>query len=59
MTLGKLTPEQIQAAKEGRVRECLYNHPVGTRCPICSSWPFAKGGAAQFVSAYLAKHGAQ
>ncbi len=46
----KLTDEQRTAAIEGRVRECPYNHPVGTRCPNCSKWPFKKGGAADFVA---------
>jgi len=36
---------------EGRVTECPYNHPRGTRCPNCSEWPFKKGGAAAFISA--------
>ena len=37
--------------EEGRVTECPYNHPRGTRCPNCSEWPFKKGGAAAFISA--------
>lgn len=29
-------------------RECGYNRPVGTRCPICAKWPYAKGGASAY-----------
>jgi len=47
----KLTEAQREAVIEGRVHECPYNHPVGTRCPNCARWPFKKGGAAEFVSA--------
>ena len=46
-----LTDAQRRAASEGRVTECPYNHPRGTRCPNCSEWPFKKGGAAAFISA--------
>lgn len=46
----KLTKAQRAAVIEGRIRECLYNHPEGTCCPICSGWPFSKGGAADFVT---------
>jgi hypothetical protein len=49
--IAALTPEQLQAASEGRVGECQYNHPIGTRCPNCAGWPFAKGGSAKFISA--------
>ncbi len=48
-----LTEAQRTAVIEGRVRECIYNHPTGTRCPICNDWPFKKGGAAAFVEAVL------
>jgi hypothetical protein len=44
-----LTEAQRTACIEGRVRDCIYNHPIGTKCPVCSDWPFAKGGAAAFV----------
>lgn len=53
-----LTEVQRQAVLEGRVRECPYKHPQGTRCPHCSGWPFKKGGAKAFVSVvrdYLTK----
>ena len=46
-----LSEAQREAAIEGRVAECPYNHPDGTKCPNCSRWPFRKGGAAAFVSA--------
>ena len=46
-----LTDAQRRAASEGRVTECPYNHPRGTRGPNCSEWPFKKGGAAAFISA--------
>lgn len=49
--IAALLPEQLQAASEGRVSECRYNHPAGTHCPNCAAWPFKKGGAAEFVSA--------
>lgn len=48
-----LTDEQRQAVLEGRVHDCPYNHPKGTRCPNCAKWPFKKGGAAEFVAACL------
>ena len=57
------TPEQIaagldqmqrEAVNDGRVTECPYNHPKGTRCPNCAKWPFAKGGAVEFVAAVRA-----
>lgn len=57
------TPEQIaagldqrqrEAVLDGRVTECPYNHPKGTRCPNCAKWPFVKGGAVEFVSAVRA-----
>ncbi len=35
-------------------RECTYHHPVGTRCPICQHWPYAKGGAAEYNEALRA-----
>ena len=46
---GKLTKAQRRVVLDGRVQDCPYNHPVGTRCPNCSEWPFKKGGAAEFV----------
>ena len=45
----KLTKAQREAIAEGRVHDCPYNHPDGTRCPNCASWPFKKGEAAEFV----------
>ena len=45
-----LTEAQRKAVVEGRVQDCPYNHPHGTRCPNCASWPFKKGGAAEFVA---------
>lgn len=50
-----LTKAQREAAVEGRVAECPYNHPVGTRCPNCSSWPFKKGGSGDFIAAVRAE----
>ena len=44
-----LTKAQREAVIDGRVTECPYNHPVGTRCPNCAGWPFRKGGASAFV----------
>lgn len=44
-----LTKAQLQAVQDGRVHDCPYNHPLETRCPNCASWPFKKGGAAEFV----------
>ena len=44
-----LSPAQREAVIEGRVHDCPYNHPVGTRCPNCRDWPFKKGGAEEFV----------
>jgi hypothetical protein len=41
-----LTVAQREAVVEGRVQDCPYNHPKGTRCPNCAEWPFKKGGAA-------------
>jgi hypothetical protein len=46
----KLSPAQRKAILEGRVHDCPYNHPAGTRCPNCSDWPFKKGEAAAFVA---------
>ncbi|CAB4120785.1 hypothetical protein UFOVP5_22 [uncultured Caudovirales phage] len=43
-----LTEAQRKAILGGRVHDCYVNHPVGTRCPNCVSWPFKKGGAAEF-----------
>jgi hypothetical protein len=37
-------------------RECPYVHPVGSRCPNCQTWPYAKGGAAAF-NARSSDHG--
>jgi hypothetical protein len=45
---------QKAAVLEGRVHDCPYNHPAGTRCPNCSAWPFKKGGAAEFVQSVAA-----
>ena len=47
----KLTKAQREAVLEGRVHDCPYNHPRGTRCPNCARWPFKKGGAAEFITA--------
>ena len=47
---GRLNADQKQAVIEGRVHDCPYQHPVGTRCPNCAGWPFKKGGAAAFVA---------
>lgn len=44
-----LSEAQREACLEGRVHDCPYNHPVGTRCPNCARWPFRKGGASAFV----------
>ena len=58
-----LTAAQKVAVIEGRVTECPYNHPTGTKCPNCARWPFKKGGALEFVTAVRAalsqedKHG--
>ena len=49
-----LDQHQREAVLEGRITECPYNHPNGTRCPNCAKWPFAKGGAVEFVSAVRA-----
>lgn len=46
-----LSEDQREAVIEGRVAECPYNHPLGTRCPNCSKWPFKKGCASAFVLA--------
>ena len=46
----RLTKAQREAVMEGRVHDCPYNHPIGTRCPNCSGWPFKKGGAAKFIA---------
>lgn len=45
-----LTKAQREAVREGRVHDCPYNHPDGTRCPNCAGWPFRKGEAANFVT---------
>lgn len=45
-----LSEAQRRAVIEGRVTDCPYNHPTGTKCPNCAQWPFKKGGAAHFVS---------
>ena len=45
-----LTKEQREAVMERRVHDCPYSHPIGTRCPNCSTWPFKKGGAAEFIA---------
>ncbi len=45
-----LSEAQKRAVREGRVTECPYNHPAGTKCPNCALWPFKKGGASEFVS---------
>lgn len=50
-----LSEEQRLAIIEGRVHDCPYNHPVGTKCPNCARWPFKKGGAAEFVSTLRAQ----
>lgn len=47
----KLSEAQRAAIIEGRVHDCPYNHPIGTKCPNCADWPFKKGGAAGFVLA--------
>ena len=44
-----LTKAQRRAVIDGGVFDCVYNHPQGTRCPNCTDWPFAKGGAAEFL----------
>ena len=44
-----LSEVELHAILEGRVHDCPYNHPDGTRCPNCAKWPFKKGGAADFV----------
>ena len=49
-----LTKAQRDAVIDGRVTDCPYNHPAGTRCPNCSDWPFKKGGAAKFVESVRA-----
>jgi len=33
-----LDERQKQAALEGRVHDCPYNHPEGTQCPNCAGW---------------------
>jgi hypothetical protein len=48
--IAALDQTQREAILEGRVTDCPYNHPKGTRCPNCAKWPFKKGGAAEFVS---------
>lgn len=52
--VARLTKAQREAALEGRVHDCLYDHEPGTRCPNCASWPYKKGGAAEFVDAVRA-----
>ncbi len=49
-----LSPAQREAVGDGRVTECPYNHPTGTKCPNCARWPFKKGGALGFVTAVRA-----
>lgn len=49
-----LSEGERRAVLEGRVHECPYNHPQGTRCPNCMKWPFKKGGAAEFVGSVRA-----
>ena len=44
-----LTKAQRDAVMAGRAKECRYNHPEGTRCPNCAGWPYAKGGALEFI----------
>ena len=51
-----VTQAQREAALEGRVHDCPYNHPIGTRCPNCASWPFKKGGAAAFIEQVRENH---
>ena len=57
-----LSEDRKTAILEGRIHDCPYNHPVGTRCPNCSGWPFKKGGATKFIErvrAYLRTQGEQ
>jgi hypothetical protein len=49
-----LTRAQREAVIDGRVHECRYNHPVGTKCPNCKDWFFSKGGSSAFVTAVRA-----
>ena len=51
-----VTQAQREAALEGRVHDCPYNHQIGTRCPNCASWPFKKGGAAAFIEQVRENH---
>ena len=44
-----LSEAQRLAVIEGRITECPYNHPRGTRCPNCTGWPYKKGGAEAFL----------
>lgn len=44
-----LSDAQREAIIEGRITECPYNHPHGTRCPNCAGWPYKKGGAEAFL----------
>ena len=50
-----MSEAQKRAVLEGRVHDCPYNHPEGTRCPNCAKWPFKKGGASDFVTAVRAR----
>lgn len=45
-----LSAKQREAIIEGRITECPYNHPHGTRCPNCARWPYKKGGAEAFLT---------
>ena len=50
-----LSKAQRFAILEGRVHDCPYNHPDGTKCPNCAGWPFKKGGAADFIATVRAE----
>jgi hypothetical protein len=45
-----LTAAQRVRFMEGRVVDCPYDHPDGTRCPSCAKWPYVKGEAADFAA---------
>lgn len=46
-----LSDREQLAVIEGRITECPYNHPHGTRCPNCNGWPYKKGDAEAFLTA--------
>jgi len=51
-----MSEDEKSALLKGRAVyiECRYRHPTGTKCPNCSTWPYKKGGAAEFMNAVRA-----